>query len=131
MPSKNQITQKERATATDISGNSLYQEKQVVFEGVIPHPQILKGYSEIDSSFPERIITIAENHAKTEDESQKALVKGNITSVILGQILSFIFGIFGIGATVYLALQGQIAGACSSNSTKCCRSYCKSKRKIA
>ena len=115
MPSKNQITQKERAAATDNSGNALFQEKQIVFEGTVPHPDILRGYAEINDTFPERIIQIAENHAKTEDDSQRALVKGNIVSVILGQILSFLFGIIGIGATVYLGLQGNTAGAVASS----------------
>lgn len=115
MSSKNQITQKERAAATDVAGNALFQEKQIFFEGAIPHPEILRGYADINESFPERIIAIAENHAKTEDESQQSLVKGNIASVILGQILSFIFGALGIGATVYLGINGQVAGAVASS----------------
>ena len=74
----------------------------------------MKGYSEINSSFPERIIQLAENHAKTEDVAQMKLVRGNIASVILGQILSFIFGIAGIAATVYLGTKGNTAGAVAS-----------------
>ena len=69
------MTKNEKASATDKAGVALYKEKQVVFEGAIPHPDILKGYGEIDKSYPERIIKLAENHAKTEDASQSALVK--------------------------------------------------------
>ncbi len=108
---RNQMTKNEKASATDKAGVALYKEKQVVFEGAIPHPDILKGYGEIDKSYPERIIKLAENHAKTEDASQSALVKGNIISVILGQILSFIFGIAGITATIYLGSKGNTPGA--------------------
>lgn len=45
---RNQMTKNEKASATDKAGVALYQEKQVVFEGAIPHPYILKGYGEID-----------------------------------------------------------------------------------
>lgn len=72
---RNQMTKNEKASATDKAGVALYQEKQVVFEGAIPHPDILKGYGEIDKSYPERIIKLAENHAKTEDSSQSELAK--------------------------------------------------------
>jgi hypothetical protein len=43
------------------------------------------------------------------------LVKGNIVSVILGQFLSFLFGIVGIAATVYLGIKGNTAGAVASS----------------
>ena len=116
MAQRNQIEKKEKAAAkNDKEGMAVYQERQVVFQGVIPHPDILKGYEEINADFPERIIQMAENHAKTEDEAQKSLVKGNVVSVILGQILSFLFGITGIGATVFLGMHGNTAGAVVSS----------------
>ncbi len=110
MQQKNQMAKKEQAAVSDKSGEALFQ-RQVVFEGSVPHPDILKGYGEVNETFPERIIQIAENHAKTEDAAQRALVKGNIVSVILGQFLSFIFGVVGIAATVYLGIKGNTACA--------------------
>lgn len=114
MQQKNQMAKKEQAAVSDKSGEALFQ-RQVVFEGSVPHPDILKGYGEVNENFPERIIQIAENHAKTEDAAQRALVKGNIVSVILGQFLSFIFGVVGIAATVYLGIKGNTAGAVASS----------------
>ena len=112
---KNQMTKTERAAATDNDGLSLMQEKQVFFSGSIPHPDILKGYSDIDSSFPERILKIAESHDKTEDDAQQSLVRGNVVSAILGQILSFIFGVVGIGAAVFLGIHGNTMGAVAAS----------------
>ena len=110
------MTKSERAAATsDKEGLALLEEKSVFFSGSIPHPDIIKGYAEIDSTFPGRIIQIAENHAKTEDAAQELLVKGNIKSILLGQILSFLFGIVGIGATVFLGIKGNTAGAVASS----------------
>lgn len=114
---KNHITKNEKASATDDKGVALYHEQQVVFEGAIPHPEILKGYADINADFPERIIQIAENHAKTEDHTQRLLVRGNVISVILGQILSFLFGAVGLAVTVFLGLKGHVVGAVAASIT--------------
>ena len=77
---------------------------------LFPHPNILKGLGEIDASFPDRVMKIAENHASTEDESQKKIIKLNAISIIMGQIFSFIFGLAALAVCVYMARNKIIEG---------------------
>lgn len=71
MVQKSQLTQQKKlSAANNQDGVSIYGEQNIGFEGPIPHPDILKGYKELDSSFPDRVFRIAENHAK-----QKILIR--------------------------------------------------------
>lgn len=40
-------------------------KQQATFSGPIPPPQILEGYKNVDSSLPDRIVTMAEKDLKT------------------------------------------------------------------
>lgn len=112
--SKQQVSAKNTQLSQDNNGNIIGSQQYLEYNGPLPHPSILKGFGEIDSSFPNRIITMAENHAKTEDEVQKKIVQTNARSILLGQIFSFIFGLAGIGACIFLALKGNIASSVAS-----------------
>ena len=69
--SKQRVSAKNTQLSQDNNGNIIGSQQYLEYNGPLPHPSILKGFGEIDSSFPNRIITMAENHAKTEDEVQK------------------------------------------------------------
>jgi uncharacterized membrane protein len=43
----------------------------VTYEGPIPPPQMLKGFAEVDSSFPARIFAMAEQQAKHQQEMER------------------------------------------------------------
>jgi len=45
---------------------------------------------------------------------RKKIVQTNARSILLGQIFSFIFGLAGIGASIFLALKGNIASSVAS-----------------
>ena len=108
----NEHLQTQKTNLTKTKGASLSGTQQIVgYSGPIPHPDILKGLADIDPSFPNRIISIAENHAKTEDEAKMKIVKTNSFSLILGQCFSFLFGIGGLAACVFMAMKGFAAGA--------------------
>ena len=111
---KQQVSAKNTQLSQDKDGTLIGSQQYMEYNGPLPHPSILKGFGEIDSTFPNRIITMAENHAKTEDETQRKIVQINSRSILLGQIFSFIFGIAGIGACVYLAIKGNTAGSVAS-----------------
>ena len=81
------------------------------FSGPLPHPEILQGFGQINSSFPDRIVTMAENHAKTDDEAKMLAIRANAISMILGQVFSFVFGAGAIGACIYLSLKGNTSAA--------------------
>ena len=112
--SKQQVSAKNTHLSQDKDGTLIGSQQYLEYNGPLPHPTILKGFAEIDASFPNRIITMAENHAKTEDETQRKIVQINEKSIILGQIFSFVFGLAGIGACVFLALKGNTAGSVAS-----------------
>ena len=92
-------------------GRLIGAESVSSYSGPIPHPDILRGLGEVDPSFPERVMKMAEGHARTEDSVQLKITSTNTASIILGQVFSFLFGIGGIGACVYLALRGSVGGA--------------------
>lgn len=111
---KQQISTKKTQLSQDKDGTLIGSQQFLEYNGPLPHPSILKGFAEIDDSFPDRIIKMAEEHAKTEDETQRKIIQLNARSILLGQIFSFIFGLAGIGACVYLAIKGNTAGSIAS-----------------
>jgi uncharacterized membrane protein len=89
--------------------NAVLQAVQTreLYQGPIPHPDILKKFGTIDPSYPERIIKM------TEDNNRADIINRNRDSItgILGQVLSFVLGIAGFGLSALLALKGLEAGA--------------------
>jgi len=60
-------SEEENKTAT-----MLVHSEQKYHSGPIPSPEILRGYQSIDSSFPERIMKMAEaNNAASIDDDKK------------------------------------------------------------
>jgi uncharacterized membrane protein len=72
-------------------------EERALFSGPLPPPATLKGYSEIDPQYPERIFKMAESYSKAE------IRKKNIGSiaVILGMIFSFMTCLGGLAACLF------------------------------
>jgi len=80
-------------------GNDIIAQLDKIQE-LFPDPNILRAYSEIDPSFPERIMKMTEANNRNE-----------IRQGLMGQIFSFILGLAGLGASVFLAMEGLTAGA--------------------
>lgn len=85
--------------------------QQQLYSGPLPHPDILKGFKEINPDYPDRILKMAENHADCEIRNQDKIYSANSISLILGQVLTFLLGISGIVSGVVLALKGLSAPA--------------------
>jgi len=81
--------------------------QQEIFSGPLPPPDTLKGYSEVNPNYPERLMKMAEAHAAA-DVHQKYKEPFNVT---LGQIFSFLLGLSGFGLSAFLAIRGLGAGA--------------------
>lgn len=110
--SSNQLNKRSLKKRSD---NEYLEAHQISgYSGPIPHPDILIGLKNVDETFPERIMKMAENHAKTEDELNRKIVRSNTLSLILGQIFSFLFGCLGIVACVYTATKGNVTGSVMS-----------------
>jgi len=81
--------------------------QQEIFSGPLPPPDTLKGYSEVNPNYPERLMKMAEAHAAA-DVHQKYKEPFNVT---LGQIFSFLLGLSGFGLSAFLAIRGLGADA--------------------
>lgn len=84
------------------------------YQGSVPHPDILKGLKEIDSSYPDRVFKIAEEAAaerirasKAATENAKSLVESEKAFKSRGQILTFILFMLVLAVTVTLAIMGM------------------------
>lgn len=83
------------------------QPKQNVFiqksyQGLLPSPEMMHGYSQLDPSFPDRIIKLAEEEAKNRHNNETRVNKGFIRSTYLGIISAFLSVII-VGAIVVYA----------------------------
>jgi uncharacterized membrane protein len=78
-----------------------------LYQGPIPHPDILMKFGAVNPEYPERIMRMAEEAAQTANKSRN---RDSINSV-LGSIFSFLLGIAGFGASVAFALNGMEGGA--------------------
>lgn len=93
------------------NGDLSFVHQEIAYSGSIPHPDILKGLHEINPIYDKMVMDMAFNHANTDDLIKKKTIKFNAFSVILGQIFSFVFGIFGLLLATYLAIKGHTTSA--------------------
>ena len=87
-------------------------QKLEIYQGDLPHPDILKGYQDLDSDAAKKIIDngIAESQHRREMEDK--YLSGNIASHKLGQLFGFIIALVVIIGGIYLiATDKQIAGS--------------------
>jgi uncharacterized membrane protein len=78
-----------------------------LYQGPIPHPDILKKFGAVDPSYPERIMKMVEenNSSAIRNREKEMRLK------LLGQVFSFALGISGFGISALLAFKGLEAGA--------------------
>ena len=79
--------------------------------GPIPPPETLEGYKKTDTTFPERIMKMAEAHNEADVRMKNRLSLANLIIPVIGQIFTISLGIGGIAACVYLAKAGYAAEA--------------------
>ena len=89
----------------------LMEQHGVSFSGPIPDPDNLKKYKETDPSFPERIMKMAEDYNVVDVRANNRISLSNFIIPIMGQVFTFLLGMSGILACVYLARTGYIGGA--------------------
>jgi hypothetical protein len=86
------------------------EEYEYTYEGFIPHPNIVKGFGDINSTFPERIMKMTEDNNRAEIWKER-----------LEQILPFFITLIGFGTSIYLASinfnEGAIIAALGGIST--------------
>lgn len=85
-----------------------------IYNGPLPHPDILKGFQEVNSEYPDRIFKMAEEYSASNIRIQERITKANIVIPILGQVFTFLIVIIGMGAGIFFALKGYSAASITS-----------------
>ena len=67
----NQPVHTKNVSATIVAEQTISEKHS----GPIPHPEIMRGYSSIDPSFPERIMKMAERNNDASIEHEEYLIK--------------------------------------------------------
>ena len=90
---------------------ALLQRELNIFQGPLPHPDVLKGYAEVDPSFPDRVIGLTENQSQHRQNIENIVVEANIKNQRRGSIFAFILGLVAIvGAFVLLFTGKSVTG---------------------
>ncbi|MDO4681077.1 MAG: DUF2335 domain-containing protein [Aerococcus sp.] len=76
------------------------------YQGNLPHPDILKGYDEIDPGIAKVIIDNGIKESQHRREMNKAILQAQIKEQSRGQLLGFVLSVFVISAAVYLVTSG-------------------------
>jgi uncharacterized membrane protein len=118
-PSKKETQQQ----TTDQQENhvSVLAHRQISFLGPLPPPQILSQYNEIDPSFAERIVCMAENQAAHRQEQEKKELEAGIecekwrvkaqgVSALAGLVSGFILCSVALGGGIWCVLKGYQFG---------------------
>ena len=82
-----------------------------ILAGPIPDPETLARYKIADSSFPERIMRMAEAHNEADVRAKNRITLSNLIIPVIGQIFTLMLGAGGILACIYLAMAGYTGGA--------------------
>jgi len=73
------------------------------YEGMIPPPHMMAEFMNVDPTFPERIMAMAEKESAHRQKNELMLNKGMIRSTYLGMLLGFLAACM-VGCLVYYAL---------------------------
>lgn len=81
------------------------------YTGPIPHPSTLKGYKEVDPTFPERIVKLVENDQDHKIDLDNTKLNNANKLNILGMWFGFIIAILSLCAGTFLIyLNKNVAG---------------------
>lgn len=72
------------------------------FSGPLPHPDILKGYKDIDEEIPKKIIKMVEDDHEHNINLEKNIVNENIKIEKTGMYLGLIMGLASLGLGGFL-----------------------------
>ncbi len=71
-----------------------------LYQGVIPPPDMMEHYKEIDPSFPGRILAMAETEGEHRRAYDKAILKKSFSLDIVGNVLGFL-AVMGVAVLAY------------------------------
>lgn len=85
--------------------------KQELYAGPLPHPSTMKGFQEIDPSFPERIMAMTEKITDAEIKAMESNTRANFILPAIGQAATLLIALSGIGAAVFFVMKGVSSAA--------------------
>lgn len=85
------------------------ETKSELFAGPLPHPDTLMGYKEIDNTFPDRIMSMAEKDADHHRKMEERIIIENFNSNKRGMNFGFFLSITAIGLGAWLISIGKDA----------------------
>jgi uncharacterized membrane protein len=89
------------------------EEQHVIirqYNGPIPPPSDLKELKTVDETFPERVMQIAESHAKADVLRKNRDSLADLITPIIAQIITLLLGMAGIAGCIILSKAGYEAG---------------------
>ena len=75
--------------ARNVSAQIQRHEQMVEYSSPIPLPEILKGYKEVDSTFPERIMAEFEKNSEHARKQEQKALDAQIQEAKRGQYMAF------------------------------------------
>ena len=87
------------------AGNGMDLQEHKLYMGPVPSPDIIKEFGEIDPSFPERLITLAENEAKhrqSEVAANNKVIRQEIRSDAIVRFVAPFMSFIIVLAVLYL-----------------------------
>jgi uncharacterized membrane protein len=87
--------------------DSIVVQTSELYQGPIPHPDILKKFGTIDPSYPERIMKMTEDNNRSEIRIRER----DSMLGLFGQVFSFALGLAGFGISALFAFRGLETGA--------------------
>lgn len=92
-------------------GMSIKIARAMRYTGPIPHPSTLKGYKEVDPSFPDRIVKLVENDQAHKIDLINTSVNNANKRNIMGMWFGFIIAVLSLCAGTFLIYLGKdVAG---------------------
>jgi uncharacterized membrane protein len=78
-----------------------------LYQGPLPHPEILAGYDNVLPGAADRIITMAEKNQGHRHALEAKVIPAGITSERIGQIFAFLLYLATLGSGTYLVASGK------------------------
>ncbi|MFO7775469.1 MAG: DUF2335 domain-containing protein [Candidatus Hydrogenedentota bacterium] len=109
---ENQSAEKSESTSQDprqLSQRSLGIIQQYHYQGPLPPAKALREYGDIDPSFPERCIRMAEQEQQHRHDIQRKKVDAEVASIRRGQLGAIVLGLVALIAAVPVAIWSNAA----------------------
>lgn len=97
----------ERASTRDKNDIELIMAQSSIWSGPVPSPEVLKEFHTLDSGFPDRLITLAEEEQSHRHNRETTLLRNSYRTNMTGQLTGLVLGAGAIIAICWLAVKSH------------------------